>query len=163
MKEKEKYSLGFLFDSTMEHVLLIDKVYGPFPNKLNGIGGKVEDEDTNNYQAFIREFEEETDLLHGDIVVMVNLCTLSFPTIDVIVFAAIVKDPIIEVSTQNKEGELKWYNIVNDNILDSTNEKLAGYGEIPYFINYARSVLMPLGGFEYRAPTKSTKNLRWAL
>ena len=161
MLKKTKYSLGLVFDESMEHILLIHKTYGPFPDKLNGIGGVIEDTDKNVYQAYLREFEEETNLLHGDIVISTHLFTIKYPDVDLLVFGCIVKDPDITKVTQNKEGEVKWYNIDDVNIMDPLNDKIAGYGEMSFFVNYARRILLPQKTFQYVAPKKSTKDLRW--
>lgn len=59
-----KYVLGFLFDQTFETVVLIKKKRAPdnakeMLSKYNGVGGKVEGNETFN-QAMEREFREET-------------------------------------------------------------------------------------------------------
>lgn len=161
MLEKTKYSLGLVFDESMENVLLIHKTYGPFPDKLNGIGGRIEDTDMNVYQAYLREFEEESSLLHVDITISTHLLTIKYPDVDLLVFGCIVKDADITKVTQNEEGEVKWYNIEKDNITDPSNDKIAGYGEMIFLINYARRILLPQNTFQYVAPNKTTKDLRW--
>ena len=58
-----KYTVGFLFDETFEHVLLIKKNRPAWQaGMLNGIGGKVEEFDLSNWYAQAREFFEETGL-----------------------------------------------------------------------------------------------------
>lgn len=56
----KQYVLGFCFDERRENVVLIKKLRPAFQaGKLNGIGGKVEGEETIT-TAMIREFYEET-------------------------------------------------------------------------------------------------------
>ena len=58
-----KYVLGFIFDSSLEKVLLIKKERPDWQKgKYNGVGGKIEKKETPK-QAMTREALEETDLL----------------------------------------------------------------------------------------------------
>lgn len=58
-----RYVLGFAFDGTRQHVLLIGKQKPAWQSgRLNGIGGKCEPEDRNAWAAMQREFHEETGL-----------------------------------------------------------------------------------------------------
>lgn len=51
---------GFLFDESLEQVVLIQKQRPAWQKgRLNGVGGKVEPGETP-HQAMVREFEEET-------------------------------------------------------------------------------------------------------
>lgn len=58
-----EYCAGFLFTPSKEEVALVLKTKGPpaLHGKLNGIGGKLELNETP-YQAMVREFEEEAGL-----------------------------------------------------------------------------------------------------
>lgn len=56
----KKYVLGFCFDALSSKVKLIRKLRPEWQaNRLNGVGGKVEENETFD-QAMIREFKEET-------------------------------------------------------------------------------------------------------
>ena len=58
----KKFSLGFVFDASLERVLLIHKNRPDWQKgKLNGIGGKVEDGE-DGLECMVRETLEETDL-----------------------------------------------------------------------------------------------------
>lgn len=60
MNTKE-YVLGFVFSEDRSKVALINKLRPEWQKGcLNGIGGKLEDEDINEFSAMSREFEEET-------------------------------------------------------------------------------------------------------
>ncbi len=54
-----KHVLGFLFTEDKQQVVLICKKYPPWQHgKWNGVGGKIEGEETP-HEAMVREFEEE--------------------------------------------------------------------------------------------------------
>ena len=58
----KRYVLGFLFSPGEKHVLLVEKKKPDWQADLwNGIGGKVED-DESEYEAMYRECREETRL-----------------------------------------------------------------------------------------------------
>ena len=60
------YVCGFLFCQTTDEVLLIEKQKPDWQKgKLNGIGGKVEEEEFP-HGAMVREFREETGLTVSD-------------------------------------------------------------------------------------------------
>jgi len=62
-----KYVLGFMFSLDKRQVVLIKKKRPEWQaGLLNGIGGHLEKSDHSNTQAMIREFKEETGLLHTD-------------------------------------------------------------------------------------------------
>lgn len=60
MKTKQRYVVGFMFNEKRNQVALIRKLKPEWQrNKLNGIGGKVE-EGEPHIEAMVREFKEET-------------------------------------------------------------------------------------------------------
>jgi 8-oxo-dGTP diphosphatase len=60
---KLQHVLGFVFDEKAQHVLLIKKNKPAFQvGKLNGIGGKIEEEDGSSAHAMQREMIEETGI-----------------------------------------------------------------------------------------------------
>lgn len=63
MKNFTYYTLGFVFNPERTHVMLIRKTRPQWQaGLLNGIGGKLE-EDESDSECMIREFKEETGLL----------------------------------------------------------------------------------------------------
>lgn len=59
----KKYVVGFIFDSNIEHILLINKNRPAWQNGfVNGLGGKIEDGESIT-QATVREIKEECGLL----------------------------------------------------------------------------------------------------
>lgn len=66
MNEKQKYVVGFLFSKGGHKVTLIHKKRPSWQSGLfNGVGGKIEENETPN-QAMQREFIEETGVLITD-------------------------------------------------------------------------------------------------
>jgi 8-oxo-dGTP diphosphatase len=60
-----EYVLGFAFDSNEEVVLIRKNKPDWQRGLLNGVGGKIE-ENESSYAAMVREFHEETGVrLHG--------------------------------------------------------------------------------------------------
>lgn len=58
----KRYTVGFVFDHTMENVLLIHKQRPDWQKgKLNGPGGKIEENETP-HECISREMREETNL-----------------------------------------------------------------------------------------------------
>ena len=71
------YVVGFLFSPSMLEVALIRKNKPEWQRgSLNGIGGKVEDEETPE-QAMRREFSEEADYAGGHSLAWKHFCSMS--------------------------------------------------------------------------------------
>lgn len=67
----KKYVLGFLFSRDFTRVVLIKKNRPSWQaDKLNGIGGKVEDSDTSSLAAMIREFREACNTMTSEEVMV---------------------------------------------------------------------------------------------
>lgn len=61
-----KYVVGFMFNGKETDVLLIEKQKPQWQiGKFNGIGGKVE-ENESSLEAMVREFKEETGIYSGN-------------------------------------------------------------------------------------------------
>ncbi len=96
-----KYVLGFLFDKNREQVLLIKKnrpewQYG----LLNGIGGKVEDNELP-IDAMCREFSEETD--YEIPTVWYNFGKLSGEGFEISLFSATTSNNLKEIGPKTDE------------------------------------------------------------
>lgn len=58
----KRYTLGFIFNKELSHVLLIKKQRSTWQKgKYNGIGGHIE-EGEEPYECFIREVQEESGI-----------------------------------------------------------------------------------------------------
>lgn len=73
----KRYVAGFLFDETLQHVVLIRKNRPEWQaGKYNAVGGKCE-KNEHPLNAMVREFEEEAGLF---IAIWTPVCTLSSGT-----------------------------------------------------------------------------------
>lgn len=97
------YVLGFVFDSTCEHVWLIKKNRPAWQaGFLNGIGGKVEQYESL-YQAMRRECMEEAGLETSH---WIYLGDITFPDAEIAVFYTVVKEDI-ELESREDEQVVK--------------------------------------------------------
>lgn len=65
-KAGDRYVVGFMFNPAENAVLLIRKTHPDWQKgKLNGVGGRIEDDETPA-EAMQREFTEETGITHSD-------------------------------------------------------------------------------------------------
>jgi 8-oxo-dGTP pyrophosphatase MutT (NUDIX family) len=138
------YVLGFIFDQTGENVLLIrnTRENNPYPGLLNGIGGKVEEEE-HVTQAMERELSEETGIILTENDRWDYIVTMQFPDgVELTVFYIVLYQVEIFEERVIDEGTLCWLNVKNDDLLDVCNPKLAGRGEVSYFINSSRLSIM---------------------
>lgn len=96
------YTLGLLFSSNCEHILLIKKNR---PNmglmKLNGLGGEVESDDLSPLRGFLREVSEESGL--------------SFAPEDVNHFGSVI--------LTDKNSQIEVYTISSDDIYNGKTIK----------------------------------------
>ena len=83
------YCLGFIFDQQLEKVLLIEKNKPEvFKGRLNGIGGKIE-KDESGADAMVRECREETGLIIND---WKSFCSLEGEGFKVYCYYAVTDD-----------------------------------------------------------------------
>lgn len=96
----KEYVVGFAY--WREHVLLIHKERGPayVIGKLNGVGGKVEGNESPT-EAMAREFEEETGIVSVPHYTWLHNCTMNGP------------DYILHVLSVNLPNEFDYYDVKN--------------------------------------------------
>ena len=101
-----KYVCGFLFDKTLNLVVLIEKLRPAWQSgHWNGVGGHIEPGETP-IQAMVREFKEEAGL---DITDWLQFCTLTGPNFEVSFFYSIIdEDKIMNVKTMTDEKLGIW-------------------------------------------------------
>ncbi|OGO83636.1 MAG: hypothetical protein A2Y18_02190 [Clostridiales bacterium GWD2_32_19] len=133
----KEYVLAIIFDSEFKNVVMIKRNREPFMDMYNGVGGKIENGEKTEV-AMIREIKEETRIVNDDIEKLEFMMKTEFtdqPSLNI--FYAKLKDNYIKSEFQDiSEGTISWVNIELGNLLDANNEKLAGDGNVSYFIKY---------------------------
>lgn len=143
----KKYSVCLLFNGDGSKVLLQKKDRTAFAGMLNGVGGKIE-EDENPAQGALREIYEETSIRQQDLERFEWLGTLSLPEQcdtdnadkypELWFFGGVVKDESLAVKPETETEEIGWFMLVGDNPV--TDLETAGDGDLEYFIGRARSI-----------------------
>lgn len=102
-----KYTVGFIFDETFEHVLLIHKTKPSWQSGLvNGLGGKIEPGE-NMYECIVREIKEESDLeTQKDKWVFVG--NMSSNTISLDILGYVYKGDLNNIKTVEDEV-VEWF------------------------------------------------------
>jgi len=107
----KKYSLGFIFNESMDKVLLISKLAPAWQiGLLNGLGGKVE-EGEDGITCMVREIKEEccldTEKENWDFV-----CTMTAPDWAIDCFAYVYKGNMEDAKCMEEE-QVAWYDVKN--------------------------------------------------
>lgn len=133
----KNYCVCILLDKTLSKTLLIKKAEGKlFGGMYNGLGGKIEKNETAK-EACIREVYEESN----EIIKLKDpkyLLTLHFPPleineeIDLHCFYDVIDEITIK---ENREGKAYWKE--TSFLLDFENENIVGYGNLAYFCRLA--------------------------
>lgn len=115
----KRYSLGFVFTSSFKKILLIHKEKPDWQKgKINGIGGKIEKNETA-LSCIVRELKEETGLTtkKGEWVYVANLSSDYFFTE---VFACVYLGNIRDAKSLEQE-QIEWFktNHLPANIMDN--------------------------------------------
>lgn len=149
MRKVKKYTVIPLFNKDGSKVLLIKKDRTAFAGKLNGVGGKIEDNETPEQGAY-REIEEETSLKPEQVKNLTWLGTLTLPEQcdtdnaglypELWFYSGIVEDESWAHTPKNETEPVAWY-ILNENDGVITHLELAGDGNLDYFIRRARRLL----------------------
>jgi|LGOV01.1.fsa_nt_gb 8-oxo-dGTP diphosphatase len=132
----KNYCIGFIFDSSLENMLMLKRLKKPFRGKLNGVGGKIEKGETRD-QAMLREFLEETPIDKNEIDKMMFARTMILAdNTKLEIYNIVLKKNVFAGEFKyTREGLLKWCNIEHSNFLDVKNKSLAGHGDVAYSIN----------------------------
>lgn len=157
MRKVKKYTVILLFNKDGSKVLLIKKDRTAFAGKLNGVGGKIENNETPEQGAY-REIEEETSLKPEQVKNLTWLGTLTLPEQcdmdnadlypELWFYSGIMEDESWARTPENETEPVAWYMLGAD---DSpfTYLKLAGDGDLEYFIKRARRRLFGSGAASY--------------
>ena len=141
-----QYSVCFLFNENLTHVLLQRKLRTDFAGLLNGVGG-TQRPDEDKFQGALREIQEETGVCQKDIVNFKYLGTLTLPydckpktdtTCILHYFTGVVWGD--KPSPQPGEPELlEWHNVnyVQNTPVSMAEKQFAGNGDLQYFVHMA--------------------------
>lgn len=128
----KNYVLIMLFTKVCDKVLLVKRNKKPFKNCWNGIGGKIEGDETP-LEAAKRECMEETGILLTNPKLLVTYVYPDKNTTNSNSELNILYDFVREVGVDdNEEGHYEWKSI--DFAMDSQNKEIAGFSNLNQFI-----------------------------
>ena len=131
----KKLNLVVVFNQKMNQVLFCIRAKEPYKGLYNFVGGKVEENESNDNAAY-RELFEETGISNQDIELehFMDLNYFKYGN-NLQVYYGILKHKVDLVEEKNK---LEWV-AINEKILD--NSKFAGNYNIPHIIRQIKVYL----------------------
>lgn len=138
-----RFTVCFLFDA-QGHVLLVRKNHTAFAGKLNGVGGRLEPNETP-YDNAARKIQEETGAMPSELTWIGDLnlpesCDINNPHAPCCLhFYAGITDKD-HVAKQPGKEPLEWHS-VSDIIHNPEYDGLAGDGDVWYFIKRAAKMV----------------------
>lgn len=128
----KKFVVIFLFTKDYKKVLMVKRNKLPYKNCWNGIGGKIEENETE-IQATIRECYEETEIKLDNPKLFITYIYPETNQMNKGTNLSVLYDFIDEVQVKsNYEGIYEWKDI--NFALDFNNKELAGLANISQFI-----------------------------
>ena len=128
----KKFVVIFLFTKDYKKVLMVKRNKPPYKNCWNGIGGKIEENETE-IQATIRECYEETEIKLDNPKIFITYIYPETNQMNKGTNLSVLYDFIDEVQVKsNYEGVYEWKDI--NFALDFNNKELAGLANISQFI-----------------------------
>lgn len=123
-----KLNLIVVFNKNLNKVLFCIRAKDPYKGLYNFVGGKVEDDESNDDAAY-RELFEETGISGNDIELdhFMDLNYFKYGN-NIQVYYGILKHKVNLIEEKNK---LEWV-VISDELLN--NEKFAGNYNIPHII-----------------------------
>ena len=130
-----KLNLIVVFDADLKKVLYCIRAKEPYKGLYNFVGGKVEENETNDEAAY-RELYEETGISNKDIELdhFMDLNYFKYEN-NIQVYYGILKHEVTLVEEKNK---LEWVTL-SDELLD--NSKFGGNYNIPHIIRQIKVYL----------------------
>ena len=130
-----KLNLIVIFNEDLSKTLLCIRAKEPYKGLYNFVGGKVEENETNEEAAY-RELFEETGISNKDVKLdhFMDLNYFKYEN-NLQVYYGILKHEVNLVEEKNK---LEWV-AINDELLD--NSKFAGNYNIPHIIRQIKVYL----------------------
>ena len=131
----KKLNLIVVFNTTLDRVLFCIRAKEPYKGLYNFVGGKVEENESNDNAAY-RELYEETGISSQDIELehFMDLNYFKYEN-NLQVYYGILKH---EVDLMEEKNKLEWV-AINENLLD--NSKFAGNYNIPHIIRQIKVYL----------------------
>lgn len=134
------YVLGFAFDESLSHVVLLQKLKPAWAAGMwNGLGGKIETQDQTPYHAMQREFMEECGVLIAAHEWQ-YLGAFTRPEWNVKCFCS-QSDKIFDAKTMEKE-QVTVYPVQDFMVKTITQPDLHGGLECAWLVPYARRFLL---------------------
>lgn len=128
----KKFVVIFLFTKDYKKVLMVKRNKPPYKNCWNGIGGKIEENETE-IQATIRECYEETEIKLDNPKLFITYIYPETNQMNKGTNLSVLYDFIDEVQVKsNYEGVYEWKDI--NFALDFNNKELPGLANISQFI-----------------------------
>ena len=124
----KKLNLIVVFNKNLSEALFCIRAKEPYQGLYNFVGGKVEENESNDEAAY-RELFEETGITRNDIILdhFMDLNYFKYGN-NIQVYYGVLKHDVRLVEEKNK---LEW-KIINDELLD--NDKFGGNYNIPHLI-----------------------------
>ena len=131
----KKLNLIVVFNTSLDNVLFCIRAKEPYKGLYNFVGGKVEENESNDNAAY-RELFEETGISNQDIELehFMDLNYFKYGN-NLQVYYGILKHEVDLVEEKNK---LEWV-VINEKLLD--NSKFAGNYNIPHIIRQIKVYL----------------------
>lgn len=128
----KKFVVIFLFTKDYKKVLMVKRNKPPYKNCWNGIGGKIEENETE-IQTAIRECYEETEIKLDNPKLFITYIYPETNQINKGTNLSVLYDFVDEVQVkENYEGIYEWKDV--NFALDFNNKELAGLANISQFI-----------------------------
>ena len=128
----KNYVVIMLFNKNYDKLLLVKRNKKPYKGCWNGIGGKIENNETP-YEAAIRECMEKTGIL---ITKPKLLVTYVYPEDNVMnsnTRLNVIYDCVEEIDVKdNEEGHYKWKNI--ESVMNPFDKEIAGLSNLNQFV-----------------------------
>lgn len=123
-----KLNLIVVFDKSLKKVLFCIRAKEPYKGLYNFVGGKVEEDESNDEAAY-RELFEETGISRSDIELdhFMDLNYFKYGN-NIQVYYGILKH---KVNLREEKNKLEWV-VINEELLN--NEKFVGIYNIPHII-----------------------------
>ena len=150
-----KLNLIVVFNKIQDKALFCIREKEPYKGLYNFVGGKVEDNETNEEAAY-RELYEETGISKKDIVLdhFMDLNYFKYEN-NIQVYYGILKEKVNLIEEKNK---LEWLPI-NEKMLD--NSKFAGNYNIPHIIKQIKVYLKNGTGIDKYQNKVGELNFKW--